>query len=92
VRRSTPPGAASRLLALALLGALVPALAAAQARPAVPPRPPAPPGKQDASPRPAPRTPGDSQNVEVDPIRWTRTSGGAVRIGELFAYTLTCAP
>ena len=96
MRRPTPPGAASRLLPLALLGAL-------RSR-AWPPRRPGPPPRLARRRRrrqaargarhrsPAPRTPGDSQNVEVDPIRcWTRTSAGAVRIGEPFAYMLTCA-
>lgn len=40
-----------------------------------------------------PATPSDrTTNVEVDPIRcWWRTSAGAVRIGELFDLSLTCA-
>lgn len=41
--------------------------------------------------RPAPAAP-DSPNVEVDPIRcWWKTSQGAVRVGELFDLSLTCA-
>jgi hypothetical protein len=98
VRRPTPTGAASRLLLLALLGTLCPVMAAAQPRPPAAPPPAAPgsPGRsasQAPDSRPAPRPqPGDSQNVEVDPIRcWTRTSAGAVRIGEPFDYMLTCA-
>lgn len=36
--------------------------------------------------------PGTVANVEVDPIRcWWRTGAGAVRVGELFDLTLTCA-
>jgi hypothetical protein len=97
VRRPPPPAASSRLLLLALVGltgVLVPVLAAAQAKPPAP-RAPAPAGRQatpDSARTSARPTPGDSQNVEVDPIRcWTRTSAGAVRIGEPFAYMLTCA-
>ena len=34
----------------------------------------------------------ETTNVEVDPIRcWWRTSAGAVRIGETFDLSLTCA-
>lgn len=40
---------------------------------------------------PAAAPPGTT-NVEVDPIRcWWRTSAGAVRVGELFDLSLTCA-
>ncbi len=36
--------------------------------------------------------PAGSGTVEIDPIRcWARTSAGAVRIGETFTVTLTCA-
>jgi hypothetical protein len=67
-------------------------MAAAQTRPMPAPQPAATQGSQAAPPGPAPRIPGNSQNVEVDPIRcWTRTSAGAVRVGEPFAYMLTCA-
>src|ERR687889_213127 len=39
-----------------------------------------------------PPAPSDTETVEVDPIRcWWRTSQGAVRIGELFDLSLTCA-
>ncbi len=41
-----------------------------------------------------PTTPAqaDARNVEVDPIRcWTRLSTAAVRMGEPFTFTLTCA-
>jgi hypothetical protein len=39
-----------------------------------------------------PTTPPGTRNVETDPIRcWWRTSTGAVRIGEQFDLTLTCA-
>jgi hypothetical protein len=42
--------------------------------------------------QPAAAPPPDSPNVEVDPIRcWWRTSQGAVRVGELFDLSLTCA-
>jgi hypothetical protein len=35
---------------------------------------------------------GNGGNVEIDPIRcWTRSSSGAVRIGETFTVSLTCA-
>ena len=41
---------------------------------------------------PAMPPPGTTANVEVDPIRcWWRTSAGAVRIGEQFDLSLTCA-
>jgi len=34
----------------------------------------------------------DIRNVEIDPIRcWTRVSSAAVRVGEPFVFTLTCA-
>src|SRR3954469_9909143 len=40
----------------------------------------------------APAAPPGSTNVEVDPIRcWWRTSAGAIRIGEQFDLSLTCA-
>src|SRR3954469_25482213 len=40
----------------------------------------------------APAAPPGSANVEVDPIRcWWRTSAGAIRIGEQFDLSLTCA-
>ncbi|MGE3705720.1 MAG: hypothetical protein AB7I13_10640 [Vicinamibacterales bacterium] len=40
----------------------------------------------------APAAPSAGSNVETDPIRcWTRASAGAVRIGEVFTVTLTCA-
>lgn len=42
----------------------------------------------------APATPAqaDARNVEIDPIRcWSSLSTAAVRIGEPFTYTLTCA-
>lgn len=40
---------------------------------------------------PAPELP-DTRNVEIDPIRcWTRATPDAVRIGEVFTLTLTCA-
>jgi hypothetical protein len=42
--------------------------------------------------QPAPTRESGTRNVEVDPIRcWWRTSKGAVRIGEQFDVTLTCA-
>ncbi len=42
------------------------------------------------TPSPVPKAP--EPNVEVDPIRcWWRTSAGAVRIGQNFTVTLTCA-
>ena len=46
-----------------------------------------------ASAQPAATPPaGTIANVEVDPIRcWWRTSAGAVRIGEAFDLSLTCA-
>lgn len=41
---------------------------------------------------PAMPPPGTTANVEVDPIRcWWRTTAGAVRIGEKFDLSLTCA-
>lgn len=41
---------------------------------------------------PATTPPGGAANVEVDPIRcWWRTGAGAVRVGELFDLSLTCA-
>jgi hypothetical protein len=41
---------------------------------------------------PAMPPPGTTANVEVDPIRcWWRTAAGAVRIGEKFDLSLTCA-
>ena len=42
--------------------------------------------------RPWPRRQPGTTNVEVDPIRcWWRTSAGAVRVGEQFDLSLTCA-
>ena len=42
--------------------------------------------------QPAPTKEAGTRNVEVDPIRcWWRTSAGAVRIGEQFDVSLTCA-
>ncbi len=42
--------------------------------------------------QPAPTREAGVRNVEVDPIRcWWRTSAGAVRIGEPFDLSLTCA-
>jgi hypothetical protein len=42
--------------------------------------------------QPAPTREAGTRNVEVDPIRcWWRTSSGAVRIGEQFDLSLTCA-
>jgi len=42
--------------------------------------------------QPAPARESGTRNVEVDPIRcWWRTSTGAVRIGEQFDVSLTCA-
>jgi hypothetical protein len=48
-------------------------------------------GRAASAQTPATAPPGPA-NVEVDPIRcWWRTSAGAVRIGETFNLTLTCA-
>ena len=45
-----------------------------------------------AGAQPAPTRDTGTRNVEVDPIRcWWRTSAGAVRIGEQFNVSLTCA-
>lgn len=45
-----------------------------------------------AGAQPAPTHESGTRNVEVDPIRcWWRTSAGAVRIGEQFDLSLTCA-
>ncbi len=45
-----------------------------------------------ATAQPAPAQAPGMRNVEVDPIRcWWRTSAGAVRIGEQFDLSLTCA-
>ena len=45
-----------------------------------------------AAAQPAPTREAGTRNVEVDPIRcWWRTSAGAVRIGEQFDVSLTCA-
>ena len=45
-----------------------------------------------ANAQPAPTKESGTRNVEVDPIRcWWRTSAGAVRIGEQFDVSLTCA-
>jgi hypothetical protein len=45
-----------------------------------------------AGAQPAPTREAGTTNVEVDPIRcWWRTSAGAVRIGEQFDVSLTCA-
>ena len=45
-----------------------------------------------ASAQQPPARDGNVRNVEVDPIRcWWRTSAGAVRVGEQFDVTLTCA-
>jgi hypothetical protein len=45
-----------------------------------------------ATAQPAPTKEAGTRNVEVDPIRcWWRTSAGAVRIGEQFDVSLTCA-
>lgn len=45
-----------------------------------------------ANAQPAPAKESGTRNVETDPIRcWWRTSSGAVRIGEQFDVTLTCA-
>jgi hypothetical protein len=45
-----------------------------------------------AGAQPAPTREAGVRNVEVDPIRcWWRTSAGAVRIGEQFDLSLTCA-
>jgi hypothetical protein len=42
--------------------------------------------------QPAPARESGVRNVEVDPLRcWWRTSSGAVRIGEQFDLSLTCA-
>ena len=39
-----------------------------------------------------PATPPPGTNVELDPIRcWWRTAAGAVRVGEIFELSLTCA-
>jgi hypothetical protein len=44
------------------------------------------------APGPAPQPGRDPRTVEIDPIRcWARSSVGAVRIGERFTVTLTCA-
>lgn len=45
-----------------------------------------------AAAQPAPTREAGTQNVAVDPIRcWWRTSAGAVRVGEQFDLSLTCA-
>ena len=45
-----------------------------------------------AGAQPAPTRESGTRNVEVDPIRcWWRTSAGAVRVGEQFDVSLTCA-
>lgn len=45
-----------------------------------------------ANAQPAPAKEAGTRNVETDPIRcWWRTSAGAVRIGEEFDVSLTCA-
>ncbi|HUR35602.1 MAG TPA: hypothetical protein VM032_17485 [Vicinamibacterales bacterium] len=45
-----------------------------------------------AGAQPAPTREAGTRNVEVDPIRcWWRTSAGAVRIGEQFDVSVTCA-
>src|SRR5262245_4281850 len=64
------------VIAAVLHGALVPAIARGQTPPAAPPA--------------APKNP--DATVETDPIRcWWRSSSGAIRIGENFTVTLTCA-
>ena len=45
-----------------------------------------------ANAQPAPARVSGTRNVETDPIRcWWRSSAGAVRIGEHFDVSLTCA-
>ena len=45
-----------------------------------------------ASAQPAATRPPGTRDVSVDPIRcWWRTSAGAVRVGEPFDVSLTCA-
>jgi hypothetical protein len=67
------------------LSAAVPSAAWAQATPAHP-APPAASAPSAASAAP------DAKMVEVDPIRcWWKTSDGAVRVGQTFTLTLTCA-
>lgn len=47
-------------------------------------------GAAQVPPAPAPQS--GTRNIEVDPIRcWWRTSAGAVRLGEPFDVSLTCA-
>ena len=44
------------------------------------------------SPAPAPAPQAGVRTMEVDPIRcWWKTSDGAVRLGQTFTLTLTCA-
>jgi hypothetical protein len=53
---------------------------------------PAPIAAQATSAASTPASGGNGGNVEIDPIRcWTRSTTGAVRIGETFTVTLTCA-
>jgi hypothetical protein len=89
-----------RLVCIIFFCGLRAATARAQTAPAAP-RPAASPAtqRQTAPPlAPAPATPSRGAQpappgtVEIDPIRcWTRSSQGAVRIGETFTVTLTCA-
>lgn len=86
--RSTLAATLTRLTLAAGLVSVHPADGAAQGTSAPPP--PVAPRSAPSNPGAAPATLGG--NVENDPIRcWTRTSAGAVRIGETFTVTLTCA-
>lgn len=77
MRRSTFGGILARVILATLLGLFVPASTGAQG------------GAGASAPAPSAAASG---TVENDPIRcWARTSAGAVRIGETFTVTLTCA-
>jgi hypothetical protein len=91
VRRLNPPGSWHRGPLMVLCGGLLAASASAQAPPPQTTSPATP--SPAAAPSPASPQPGGAAGtVEIDPIRcWTRTNQGAVRIGEAFTVTLTCA-
>jgi len=90
VRRPTLPAPLTPLIAAALLSLASPTVATvgAQGTTTAPPATSA----QAPPPNPGVEPTGLGGHVENDPIRcWTRTSAGAVRIGETFTVTLTCA-
>lgn len=92
MRRPTIGGNLTRLLFIALLGPWLPTLLWAQGAPQSAPPPDASSAQRPSSASPNQGGATAAGNVENDPIRcWWRTNTGAVRIGETFTVTLTCA-